>query len=308
MKKHNIVTCLIILAIIIISCNKKNISSSDQTDINMKNDSSQLAKKVHQDSSSGYAPIGEMNMYYEIHGSGNPLVLIHGGGSTIKTTFGNVLHHFAKNHKVIAVELQGHGHTADVNRDESFEQDADDVAALLNYLKINNADIFGFSNGANTAMQIAIRHPEMVRKLVLASGFYKREGMHPQFWEFMKHGSLKDMPQSLQDAYKKVAPHPENLNVMCERDRKRMDTFKDWNENDIRSIVAPAFVIAGDNDVMLPEHTVKMYRLFPHAKLAIFPGGHGDYIGTMEAKYNEELIKFTVSGIEQFLNEPMPEK
>lgn len=298
MRKYSLVKCIILISIIIISCNNNNTT--------MKNDSSSQTKEIKQDSITGYAPIGELNMYYEIHGSGNPLVLIHGGGSTIETTFGNVLHKFAKNHKVIAVELQGHGHTADVNRDESFEQDADDVAALLHYLKIGNADIFGFSNGANTAMQIAIRYPQLVNKLVLVSGFYKREGMHPQFWEFMKHGTLKDMPQVLQDAYKKVAPRPDDLSVMCERDRKRMDTFKDWNDSDLRSIKAPAFVIAADNDVMLPEHTLKMYRIFPHAKLSILPGIHGECIGTMEGKYNKEQIASTVASIEQFLNEPMP--
>ena len=105
-----------------------------------------------QDSRSGYASVDELKMYYEIHGKGAPLVLIHGGGSTIQTSFGRVLHSFAKERQVIAVELQGHGHTPDINRLETFEQDADDVAALMQYLKIENADFFGFSNGGNTTM------------------------------------------------------------------------------------------------------------------------------------------------------------
>src|SRR3982751_5769147 len=113
----------------------------------------------------GYAPVNGLKMYYEIHGSGKPLVLIHGGGSTIQTTFGKVLPMFAKHHKVIAVELQAHGHTADRDTPESFEQDADDVAALLRYLKIDKADILGFSNGGSTTMQIAMRHPEFVNKI-----------------------------------------------------------------------------------------------------------------------------------------------
>jgi pimeloyl-ACP methyl ester carboxylesterase len=106
--------------------------------------------EVMQDSSSGYASVNGLKMYYEIHGKGAPLVLIHGGGSTIQTSFGRVLHSFAKDRQVIAVELQGHGHTPDINRPETFEQDADDVAAILKYLKIENADFFGFSNGGNT--------------------------------------------------------------------------------------------------------------------------------------------------------------
>ncbi|MDZ4846107.1 MAG: alpha/beta hydrolase [Chitinophagales bacterium] len=102
-------------------------------------------------------------MYYEIHGTGAPLVLIHGGSSTIQTTFGRVLPVFAKTHKVIAVEMQAHGRTADIDRPLSFEQDADDVAALLKYLNISKADIFGFSNGASTTLQLAIRHPELIK-------------------------------------------------------------------------------------------------------------------------------------------------
>src|SRR5688500_16336010 len=104
----------------------------------------------------GFSKVNGLNMYYEIYGSGHPLVLIHGGGSTIQTTFGRVLHEFAKTHKVIAVEMQAHGRTADIDRPLSFEQDADDIASLLKYLDIDKADIFGFSNGANTTLQFAI--------------------------------------------------------------------------------------------------------------------------------------------------------
>src|SRR3954454_11673467 len=100
-----------------------------------------------QDSTSGYASVNGLKMYYEIHGAGSPLVLIHGGGSTIQTTFGRILHELAKTHKIVAVEMQAHGHTADIDRPLSFEQDADDIAALLKYLNIPKADIFGFSNG-----------------------------------------------------------------------------------------------------------------------------------------------------------------
>src|SRR5689334_14018718 len=114
-----------------------------------------------------YAQVNGLNMYYEIHGTaGQPLVLVHGGGSTIYTTFGKLLPILSKTHKVIAVELQAHGHTKDVDRAFSFEQDADDIAALLQQLHIPKASIFGFSNGGSTAMQVAIRHPELVEKLV----------------------------------------------------------------------------------------------------------------------------------------------
>src|SRR5215471_17134424 len=157
-------------------------------------------------SAGNYANVNGIKMYYEIHGEGKPLVLIHGGGSTIETTFGKVLPLLAKKYKVIAVELQAHGHTSDRNAPETFEQDADDVAALLQLLNISKASIFGFSNGGTTAMQIAIRHPQVVDKLVIASGAYQREGFIPGFFEGMQHASLENMPRPLQDAFLKINP------------------------------------------------------------------------------------------------------
>src|SRR4051812_27461893 len=122
-----------------------------------------------------YASVNGLQMYYQIHGTGKPLVLLHGGGSTIESTFGRILPALAKTHQVIAIELQAHGHTKDIDRPLSFEQDADDVAVLLTQLHINKADFLGFSNGGTTCLQIAIRHPKLVNKLVLASATYKRD-------------------------------------------------------------------------------------------------------------------------------------
>ena len=270
---------------------------------------STIIKDVMQDSDSGYASVNELKMYYEIHGKGAPLVLIHGGGSTIRTSFGRVLHSFANERQVIAVELQGHGHTPDLNRPETFEQDADDVAAVLKYLKIENADFFGFSNGGNTTMQIAIRYPNLVRKIILGSAFYKRDGMYPQFWESLSHSTIKDMPQLLKDAYGKVAPDFNDLSKMYEKDKKRMIEFKDWKAEDIHSINAPTLIIIGDEDVVRPEHAVEMYRLLPHARLSILPGIHGAYIGEVTTGMEHSKIPdLTVSIIEEFLNEPMPKK
>jgi len=262
-----------------------------------------------QDSFRGYAFVNGLNMYYEIHGTETPLVLIHGGGSTIQTSFGQVLHSFAKKRQVIAIELQGHGHTPDINRSETFEQDADDVAAVLQYLKIENADFFGFSNGGNTTMQIAIRHPSVVRKIILGSAFFKREGMYAPFWESISHATLNDMPQQLKEEYKKVAPDPDDLSKMFEKDKNRMVEFKDWKAEDIHAINAPAFIIVSDEDVVRPEHAVEMFRLLPHAKLSIIPGGHGAYIGEITTGMEHSKIpELTVSMIEEFLNEPMPIK
>ena len=158
-----------------------------------------------------YAAVNGLNMYYEIHGSGRPLVLLHGGGSTIDSTFGRILPFLAKTHQVITVELQAHGHTKDIDRPLSFEQDADDVAALLQQLRIEKADFMGFSNGGTTCIQIAIRHPNLVNKLVLASATYKRSGLPPGFFEGFKNATLKTMPLSLQEAYLKANPDHKGL-------------------------------------------------------------------------------------------------
>ena len=146
-----------------------------------------LSESKISNAQSGYAPVNGISMYYEIYGNGMPLVLIHGGGSTIQTTFSKIIPLLEKNHKVIAVEMQAHGHTSDRDAPESFDQDADDVAALMKYLKIDKADILGFSNGGNTAMKIGMKYPSMVNKLVVISAFYKREGMIKGFFEGLKN-------------------------------------------------------------------------------------------------------------------------
>lgn len=256
-----------------------------------------------------YANVNGIKMYYEIHGSGQPLVLIHGGGSTIQTSFGKIMPVLAKTHKVIAVELQAHGHTSDRDAPTSFEQDADDVADLLKQLNITGADILSFSNGGNTAMKIALRHPERVRKLILASAFYKREGMYSWFWEGMQHAKLEQMPKLYQDAYLSIPGNTQaGLQSMHDRDAGRMQTFVDWKEEDIRSIQAPTLVIVGDQDVVRPEHAVEMYRLLRHGRLSIFPDNHGSYMGeAMSPNPDSKVPELFVAMLEEYLAAPMPE-
>jgi pimeloyl-ACP methyl ester carboxylesterase len=254
------------------------------------------------------ASVNGIKMYYEIHGTGRPLVLIHGGGSTITTTFGKILPLLAKTHMAIAVELQAHGHTSDRNAPESFEQDADDVAELLKQLNINGADIFGFSNGGNTALEIAIRHPERVRRLILASALYKRDGVSPTFWEGLDKAKFSDMPQAYKDAYSKINNDPAALLNMFNKDVQRMRTFKDWKEEDLRSIQAPALIVIGDQDVPRPEHAVEMYSLLPHGRLAILPGTHGSYMGeAMSPDLNSKVPELLVAMVDEFLAAPVTE-
>jgi pimeloyl-ACP methyl ester carboxylesterase len=249
-----------------------------------------------------YATVNDLKIYYEIHGRGRPLVLLHGGGSTILSTFGRILPELAKTHQVIAVELQAHGHTPDIDRPLSFEQDADDVAALLKQLHIEKADLMGFSNGGTTSLQIAIRHPELVNKLVLAATTYKRDGMQPGFWEGMQHASLENMPQPLKDAYLEANPDPKGLQAMFDRDVARMVAFKDISDADIQAIWAPALVINGDAEVVRAEHALALSHALPHAQLAILPGGHGEYIGEICAADKHSKIPALVTAmIEAFL-------
>ena len=252
-----------------------------------------------------YSQVNGIKMYYEIHGQGKPLVLIHGGGSTIGTTFGSVIPMFAKHRKIIAVELQAHGRTSDRDKDLSFEQDADDVATLLKNLKINKADFFGFSNGGTTAIQIAIRHPEIVNKIILGSALCKRNGVPAQFWDFMKQAQLGNMPQQLKEAYLKVAQNPNGLQIMHDKDVKRMINFKDIPDQQIESIKAPTFIITGDQDVIKPEHALEMHRQIAGSELAIIPGLHGEYIGEITTlKSNSREADFVVPMLENFLDKP----
>src|SRR5256714_6231107 len=260
-------------------------------------------EKVNSSQQTGYAPVNGLKMYYEIHGKGKPLVLIHGGGSTIQTTFGNILPLLAEHYKVIAVELQAHGHTNDRNAPESFEQDADDVAGLLHYLKINKADFFGFSNGGNTGMQVEIRNPQLVNKLIIVSAFYKREGMVKGFFEGLENANLGNMPSHLKEAFLKINNDSTALQRMFEKDRARMLQFKDWRDEDLSLVQAPSLIIIGDKDVVTPEHAVEMAHKIPNNELVIMPGNHGSFIGEgMSGKQNSKIPALTVAIIEEFLN------
>jgi pimeloyl-ACP methyl ester carboxylesterase len=255
------------------------------------------------DSISGYSSVNGLKMYYEIHGQGKPLVLVHGGGSTIQTNFEKIIPLLSKNRKVIALELQAHGRTNDRNTDLTFEQDADDIAELLKNLNIHKADFLGFSNGGTTTLQIAIRHPEIIDKMILGSALAKRNGVPDGFWAFMSQARLENMPAQLKEGYKKVAADTNGLQVMHDRDAKRMVNFKDIPDEQIKAITLPTLIIIGDKDVITPEHAIELHRQIANSELAIIPGGHGEYIGeitTVTGDFKEsELV---VPMIEKFLD------
>jgi pimeloyl-ACP methyl ester carboxylesterase len=258
---------------------------------------------------SGRASVNGIEMYYEVHGpaGGTPLVLLHGGGSTIEVTFGKILPILVRHRRVIAIEEQGHGRTSDRDQPVRFETSADDVAALLRRLRIEQADLFGFSNGASVALQVAIRNPGVVRKLVFASSLTKKDGAYPQFWEFMKRADFSNMPQPLKDAYLKVNPDPRKLRVMHDKDAERMRQFVDVPDEDVRSVRASTLIVIGDRDIIKPEHAVELTRLIPKSRLLILPGNHGDYLGEMVMSSGESRKpEWTAAWIEEFLDASAP--
>ncbi len=258
---------------------------------------------VAQDFNSGYAPVNGINMYYEIHGEGKPLILIHGGGSTIQTTFGRVLPMLDEHHKVIAVELQAHGHTSDRDVPETFEQDAADVIELLNYLNINKADFLGFSNGGQTCLQIAIDHPELINKLIIASVFYKRDGAIKGFFAGLEKATLENMPAKLKESYLKINNDSTGLRNMFEKDKAKMVNFKGWSDEQISSIKVHALIMIGNKDVVTPEHALEMNHKIQNSELVILPGTHGYFLGEiMSADQNSKIPSAAVAIIEEFLN------
>lgn len=278
-----------------ISCNDSNQNSKEKAEIISKTDSVSFSK--------GLSDVNGIRMYYEVHGEGDPVVLIHGGGSTIETSFDKLIPALAGKRKVIAVELQAHGRTSDRDKELSFEQDADDVAVLLSNLKISKADFIGFSNGGTTALQIAIRHPEIVNRLIIGSPLAKCSGMPEQFWGFMKNAQLENMPGPLKESFKKVTGDTIGLRNMHDKDARRMVNFKDIPDAALKSIKAKTLIIIADKDVILPEHGLVLHRTIDNSQLAILPGVHGEYFGevtTLKPNFKPTVV---MALIDNFLQE-----
>jgi pimeloyl-ACP methyl ester carboxylesterase len=248
-----------------------------------------------------YALVNGINLYYEIHGSGTPLVLLHGGGSTITTSFGRILPELAKTQQVIAMELQAHGRSEDRDAPVSFQQDAADVVGLLKELGISKSNIFGFSNGGQTALEIGIHYPEMVNKLIVASAFYRRDGVPEAFWNGFADPQFSDLPAVYKDEYRRLRDEA-TLRNMFEKDAARMKNFRDWPDEEISSIQSPTLVIIGDRDLPLPEHAAALSRLLPQGRLTILPGGHGEYFGEVFfPQKNSKIPEVFVQIVNDFL-------
>lgn len=233
----------------------------------------------------GHASINGLDLYHEVHGraGGVPLLLLHGGGSTIDSTWGVLLPWLARDRCVIAIEEQAHGRSSDRPGPLTFEASADDGSALLRHLGVAQVDVLGFSNGASIALHLALRHPSLVRALVFASAMTRRDGAVPQLWEFMEHADVSNMPAPLKDAFLRVTPDEAKLRVMHDKDAARMRAFSDLPDDALASIAARTLIVAGDRDVVRPEHAVELSRCIPGSRLLILPAGHGDYLGEISA-------------------------
>ncbi|HEX6482437.1 MAG TPA: alpha/beta hydrolase [Ktedonobacteraceae bacterium] len=250
----------------------------------MTENTTQHAQEMNKDGLGSYAEVHGLAMYYEIHGEGFPLVLLHGGLSTIGTSFGKVLPGLAGGRQVIAIEQQAHGHTADADRPLTYQQMANDTIALLSHIGIEQADFFGYSIGGGIAMEIAIEHPKMVRKLVVATPISNADGFQPGVLEGMEALQPEHLAGSpFQEEYERSAPNPQDWPRLIAKTKQLDREFVGWSSEAMASIKMPTLLIAGDSDIVCPEHVVELFRLLgggvsgdnvglPHVQLAVLPG------------------------------------
>jgi pimeloyl-ACP methyl ester carboxylesterase len=262
---------------------------------------------------SGYAPVNGLKLYYEIHGTGEPLILLHGGlGST--ENFTEIMPVLSRGRRAIAVDLQGHGRTGDIDRPFSCDSMADDIAALMKHLGIEKADVMGYSLGGAVALRMAVRHPDAVRKLVLVSTVFKRDGWYPEGVAAMSQMGAGAAEMMKQDPvyllYSRVAPKPADFPVLLAKTGDLLRQDYDWSR-DVAGIKSATLLVFGDADAIRPEHMVQFFELLgggkkdggwdgsgiSNARLAILPG---------LTHYNIISSAVMASTVTRFLEDPMP--
>ncbi|MFC6487509.1 alpha/beta fold hydrolase [Nitratireductor sp. GCM10026969] len=226
--------------------------------------------------------VNGMQMYYEVSGRGDPLIVLHGAYMNIPS-MGEIIPILAESHEVYALELQGHGRTTDIDRPITYQNLADDVAVFMDAVGIDKADVFGYSMGAAAGLQLAIRHPEKVNRLAAASVAYDAEGWQPALKAFIPQMTVEmflDMPFA--DQYRELAPDPDGFPALVEKLIALEHEPMAWEE-DVKALKTPVLIITGDADIATLEHSVSMFRLLgggvmgdmgeplPESRLAVMP-------------------------------------
>lgn len=261
---------------------------------------------------SGYAPVNGLQMYYEIHGSGRtPLLLLHGGLFDIDQQYGDLLPSLAATRQVIAADFQGHGRTNDIDRPLTSADLASDVVGLMEHLDVLQADVFGFSIGGAVALHLAIRHPEVVRKLIVSSVSFHPDGDRPENTEAVGQMTVDMIAGTpMEQHYRAKSPHPDRLQDLLDKLGTFDHGFTGWSDADIRGLAAPTLVTVGDCDAVRLEHAVRFLQLrggdvngdfvgVPASQLAVFPGTTHFY-----GLARTDLVRDVVV---TFLDAPMPE-
>lgn len=234
----------------------------------------------------GYATVNGLRMYYEIHGSGGtiPLLLLHGGLFNIDLQFGELLPSLAESRQVIATDFQGHGRTNDIDRPLTCAGLADDVVGLLNHLGIGRVDLFGFSVGGGVALNLAIKHPELVRKLIVSSISFHPDGNRGENTDAVAELTVEMIAGTpMEQEYRAKSPHPDDLQGLLDKIARFDHGFPGWTDDEIRGIAAPTLITVGDCDMVRLDHVVRFLRLrggdvngdftgVPTSQLAVFPG------------------------------------
>jgi pimeloyl-ACP methyl ester carboxylesterase len=293
--------------------NKAHSPINSKREIIMTKSTSEHPHKRNKDARGSYASVNGLTLYYEIHGAGEPLILLHGGVGAIQM-FGEVLPSLAQNRQVVAVDLQAHGRTADIDRPLSFELMADDIAALIKHLGIEEADVMGYSLGGGVALRTAIQHQEVVRKLVLVSTPFKRDGWYPEILAGMGQMGpavaepMKQTPMYL--LYASIAPKPEDWPVLLTKLGELLRQDYDWSK-DVAAIKAPTLIVVGDADSVRTAHAVAFFELLGGGKVDAGWDGSGMSNARLAilpamTHYNIYSSPQLSAVVEPFLDAPMP--
>ena len=227
-------------------------------------------------STTGYADVNGLHLYYETYGSGAPLVLLHGGMLTIDLNFASLIPTLAQTHTVIGVEMQGHGRTANIDREITYANLATDIVALLDHLGIERAAVLGHSMGGGVALELAVNHPDRVSAIVPISASVSKDGMHPDLLDPSTFETSSIMPTAqdfaaFKGAYERLSPHPEQFDAFLMSLSGMDSDFAGWSDEQLAGISCPVLIVQGDNDFTTVPHAGVMLAKIPNSTLAVIP-------------------------------------